>query len=149
MFKQSFLENTPQQSKGYDGEAFLIWDRHGFLSKSWKSNERFCLLQHVPVSLWMCLPLSHWCFTPGTIVIITVIIIKGQWDLIDTLIFIPCPQERLWFSLIPGTGLLSSHCNRQGEEAGQLLHSLCHTLLALTPAHWLETINHLSLLFSS
>lgn len=149
MSKQFFLENTPQQSKGCDGKALLIWDRHGFLSKNWKSNEGFLSAAKWALFLYECaFPFHFGVLLQGLLSLSLSSSLKDMWDLIDTLIFIPCPQERLWFSLIPGTGLLSSRCNRQGQEAGQLLPSLSHTLLALSSAHWLETISHLSPLLS-
>jgi hypothetical protein len=55
--------------------------------------------------------------------------LKDMQVLIDTLIFMPHSQGRLCFSLIPGIGLLSSHCNRQGQEADQKLPFLCFSYI--------------------
>lgn len=58
---------------------------------------------------------------------------QDMQDLIDTLLFIPCPRGRIWFSSDPGTGQLSSSWSKQGQQ----LASSC-------PPCWFFLLPHLA-----
>lgn len=127
--------STLQQSKRCDGKAFLIWDRHGFLSTSWKSNEGF--LSAKKCALFLCeraFPLSLWCFTPGiTVVIITVIIIKGHARLHRYLdLYTSSPREAMVFLHCRHCPLSSPAMDEVRRLASSCCPSVCQTLLALS-----------------
>lgn len=72
MSEVSSLVITPTIVQGIWWEGIPSRDKHGFHSKSWKWNEGFLFAAKCASFLCECaFPLSFWCLTPGTAVVIT------------------------------------------------------------------------------
>lgn len=150
MFEQSSLVSgeysTTVQEMRWEGIPNLGQARVPV--NSWKSNEAF--LSAKKCALFLCeraFPLSLWCFTPGiTVVIITVIIIKGHARLHRYLdLYTSSPREAMVFLHCRHCPLSSPAMDEVSRLASSCCPSVCQSLLALSSSCPLASvISHFS-----
>lgn len=105
------------------------------------------------ISLWICFSSpSLWCHTLGTAGSLS--LSSSLWDtqdFTDPLIFIPCPQGRIWFSSFQSLASSPLHIiNKVTRLVSSCPPSICHNYLGpFFCSIWLETFTHPLLPFLS